>query len=40
MNRLLILKAALNRFAAPATHVSNLDRVDPKLLPLVSARYV
>jgi len=40
MNRFLIIKAALNLFTAPATHVSNLDRVDPKLLPLVSARYV
>lgn len=40
MNRFLIIKAALSLFTAPATHVSNLDRVDPKLLPLISARYV
>ena len=40
MNRFLIIKAALNLLTAPAPHVSHLDRVDPKLLPLVSARYV
>ncbi len=40
MTRFAILKAAYRTFAAPTPHVSNLDRVDPKLLPLMTARYV
>lgn len=40
MTRFSFLKAARNVFAAPVAHVSSFDRVDPKLLPLISARYV
>lgn len=40
MTRISIFKAARKLFAAPSRHVSSLDRVDPKLLPLATARYV
>lgn len=40
MTRFAIMKTARRVFTAPAPHVSNLDRVDPKLLPLITARYV
>jgi len=40
MTRFSIVKTARRVFAAPTPHVSNLDRVDPKLLPLMTARYV
>jgi len=40
MNRFSFLKTARRVFTAPTPHVSNFDRVDPKLLPLITARYV
>ena len=40
MTRFLLLKILRNVFATPARTVSRYDRVDPKLLPLISQRYV
>ncbi len=40
MTRFSLLKIFRNAFAAPACYVSRYDRVDAKLLPLVSQRYV
>ena len=40
MTRFSFVKTARRVFAKPTPHVSNLDRVDPKLLPLITARYV
>ncbi len=40
MTRTSILKAVRNALAAPAPYVTRYDRVDAKLLPLVSQRYV
>ncbi len=40
MTRLSLLKIFRKLFATPARYVSRYDRVDPKLLPLISQRYV
>ena len=40
MNRLAIFKTVRNALVAPAPYVDRYDRVDPKLLPLMAARYV
>ena len=40
MTRFSFLKIFRNVFATPGRYVSRYDRVDPKLLPLLSQRYV
>ena len=40
MTRFSLLKIFRNVFATPARTVSRYDRVDVKLLPLISQRYV
>ena len=40
MTRFSLLKTLRNVFATPPRYVSRYDRVDSKLLPLMSQRYV
>lgn len=40
MTRLSLLNVFRNIFATPPRYVSRYDRVDVKLLPLISQRYV
>jgi hypothetical protein len=40
MTRFSLLKILRNVFATPPRYVSRYDRVDVKLLPLISQRYV
>ncbi len=40
MNRNSLLKTLRNVFAAPAPYTSRFDGVDPKVMPLLSTRYV
>ncbi len=40
MTRISLLKTVRKIFATPPRYVSRYDRVDPKLQPLMSQRYV